>query len=387
MSDDFKTRLQQHAEHIKAKGQHCATEETTKQALILPFFAILGYDPADPLKVRSEYGADMPGVKASERVDYVLCCDKPVMFVEAKGHGANLDNHSGQIARYFNSSPDVKIAALTNGREWRFYTDLKHQNMMDSEPFLTVDLLELTDESAGQLARFCYDSFRADDLRSFAASRRNLCAFRDVIETTLRDVDTEFVRFVAQRAGLQEKLTARFLADNAPLVRQAVADAISGMVVSGLTRTPEPVAAQFIAPAPNGQDEINPDNPRIVTTAAEKRLLEIARDILGGVLSAPEDIVGKDTESYYTILYQGKTNRWLMRYAGDRVHPQIWIPVALTPEDDDMLKSMGMERGTGDSIILEKPEHLMRLSWLLFDILNYCKDDENFKRPAKEVQI
>lgn len=380
MSDDFKARLQQHAEHIKAKGQHCATEETTKQALILPFFAILGYDPTDPLKVRSEHGADMPGVKASERVDYVLCSDQPVMFVEAKGYGANLDNHSPQLMRYFNSTPDVKIAAITNGREWRFYTDLKHQNMMDGEPFLTVDLLELTDEAAGQLARFRYDSFRADDLRSFAASRRNLCAFRDVIETTLRDVDTEFVRFVAQRAGLQEKLTSRFLADNAPLVRQAVADAISGMVVSGLTRAPE--SAQPIAPA---QDEINPANPRIVTTAAEKRLLEIARDILEGVIP-PEEIGGKDTESYYTILYQGKANRWLMRYAADRARPQIWIPFDLTPEDDAMLKSINMERGTGNSIILEKPEHLMRLSWLLFDILNYCKDDENFKRPAKEVQ-
>lgn len=123
MTADFKARLQQHAEHIKAKGQHCTTEETTKQALILPFFAILGYDPADPLKVRSEHGADMPGVKASERVDYVLCCDNPVMFVEAKGYGANLDNHSPQLARYFNSTPDVKIAAITNGREWRFFTD------------------------------------------------------------------------------------------------------------------------------------------------------------------------------------------------------------------------------------------------------------------------
>ena len=379
MSDDFNTRLRQHVEHIKKVGEHCTTEETTKQALILPLLDILGFNPSDPLKVRAEHGADMPGVKSSERVDYVLCCDQPVMFVEAKGYGANLDNHSPQLLRYFNSSPDVKIAALTNGREWRFFTDLKHQNMMDSEPFLTVDLLDLTDDAASELARFCYDCFRPDELRSFAASRRNLGAFRGVIETALREVDAEFVRFIAQRAGLQEKLTPKFLGECAPLVRQAVADAISGMVVSGLNRSaqaaPEPDAAQ---------DEINPSNPRIITTAAEKRLLEIARDMLDGVID-PEELIGKDTESYYAILYQGKTNRWLLRYAADREHPQIWVPIAFTPEDDEWLKNIGMQRGTGDSIILDKPEHLMRLSGLLFDILSYCTNDENFKRPAKDV--
>ncbi|OFZ65816.1 MAG: hypothetical protein A2V79_08330 [Betaproteobacteria bacterium RBG_16_56_24] len=69
--DDFKTRLRQHAEHIKKVGEHCTTEETTKQALILPLLDILGFNPSDPLKVRAEHGADMPGVKSSERVDYV----------------------------------------------------------------------------------------------------------------------------------------------------------------------------------------------------------------------------------------------------------------------------------------------------------------------------
>lgn len=33
---DFKDRLTRHAEHIKNVCNHCTTEETTKQALILP---------------------------------------------------------------------------------------------------------------------------------------------------------------------------------------------------------------------------------------------------------------------------------------------------------------------------------------------------------------
>jgi len=56
----------------------------------------------------------------------------------------------------------------------------------------------------------------------------------------------------------------------------------------------------------------------------------------------------------------------------------------LTPliraEDDARLKALGMERGTGNHVILEKPEHITRLGWLLMASLDYCRNDENFKK-------
>lgn len=385
---EFKSRLANHVEHVKSAGAHCSTEETTKQALILPLLDILGFSPFDPLKVRAEYCADFPGVKASERVDYALFSNnQPVMFVEAKAYSQNLTNHSPQLSRYFNATPGVKIAAITNGKEWRFFTDLKHQNMMDDAPFLVVHLLALADDAADQLSRFRYDQFQPDSLRTFAESRMYLAAFRAAIETSLREVDAEFVRFIALRANLEGKLTAKFLESITPLVKHAVAEAVGGMVVSGLSAqpvaAPEQPAAQPVATASEPADNIDPDNPRIVTTSAEKRLLEIVKDMLGGAV-ASDDIVGKDTESYYAILYQGKNNRWLLRYNGDRARPQISLPRDLTPEDDARLKHIGMERGSGNHILLDKPEHIMRLSWLLFDALDYCKDDENF-RVKKEI--
>jgi hypothetical protein len=38
----FIERIHRHAEHIANVGSHCTTEETTKQALILPLLDILG---------------------------------------------------------------------------------------------------------------------------------------------------------------------------------------------------------------------------------------------------------------------------------------------------------------------------------------------------------
>jgi len=109
----FSERLRKHAEHVLTVGRHCATEETTKQALILPLLDILGFSPFDPTRVKAEYGADFPGAKVGERVDYALFChDVPVMFIEAKPYGAQLSNHSPQLSRYFNATPEVAKAAI-----------------------------------------------------------------------------------------------------------------------------------------------------------------------------------------------------------------------------------------------------------------------------------
>ncbi|VEH66681.1 Uncharacterized conserved protein [Rodentibacter pneumotropicus] len=59
----FKDRILSHAQHILRVGSHCTTEETTKQALILPFLDILGFSAYDPTKVKAEYMADFVGVK------------------------------------------------------------------------------------------------------------------------------------------------------------------------------------------------------------------------------------------------------------------------------------------------------------------------------------
>lgn len=381
----FKEKLLAHVEHIKNVASHCATEETTKQALILPFLNILDFNPFDPQKVKAEYGANLPGIKANERVDYALYSDgHPVMFVEAKSINEKLTNHAGQLARYFNSTPGVSIAAITNGREWRFFTDLKLPNVMDESPFLKVDFDALSDSDMEQLAQFRYGCFRPDRLRTFAEERVYQEQFQEIIESCLRDVDQDFVRFVANRASLGSKLTARVLDTITPLIKRAVADAISKMVVTGLS-APQMIAEAAAPVAVSSPDSskdyvVDPNNPKIITTAAELKLLSILKDMLSGVVSH-DDIVGKDTESYYTVLFQGKVNRWIVRYVGDRAKPLAYFPIELTELHKAGIAKRGLELGKdGNSVVLDKPESIMRLSEVIFDALAFSQDDGNFKR-------
>lgn len=373
---DFRERLLRHVEHVKTVGVHCDSEETTKQALILPVLDILGFSPYDPTKVKAEYGADVPGVKSTERVDYALFCGGvPVMFVEAKGYQENLTNHAPQLARYFNATPEVTIAAITNGKEWRFFTDLNDKNVMDKEPFLSVDFFNLLPSDPEQFSRFRHDQFQPEALRTLAEESVFLSAFKKTVKQSVLDCDADFVRYIVAKSTIQRTLTAKFLECVTPIVKQAVAQSMSDMVVNSLsTSHSEPAAQDTIEPIQMDADIVDPNNPKIITTAAERKFFALVQELL-----PDEPLAAKDTESYFTVLYQNKTNRWLVRYSGDKKRPSVQFINKLTDSNINEVKRAGLEIGPGDQIVIDKPENLLRISGLLFDALAFCQNDENFK--------
>lgn len=381
--ENFKQRINEHSEHVRKVGLHCSTEETTKQALILPLLDILGFSPYNPMKVKAEYSADFPGAKVTERVDYALfSAGVPVIFIEAKAYNEDLTNHCPQLSRYYNATPEVTVSAITNGREWRFFTDLVNRNIMDKEPFLVINLEKPDDDIAEQLHRFHFDELEPDALRALAEENIYLTAFKDVITSSLRECDIDFVRYVVSRADIKRQMTARFLESVQPIVKQAVAQSVSTMVASSLSTSSkaENGAAEKAVVVDKDAPIINPDNPNIITTAEERRLLAICHEIL-----PDEDLQARDTETYYSILYEGKTNRWLLRFWGDRRRPSMQFIQPLTNAHKNEAERAGLEVTERGQILLDKPENLYRVAGLLRDALDYCKDDENFRRGARRV--
>jgi len=58
--------------------------------------------------------------------------------------------------------------------------------------------------------------------------------------------------------------------------------------------------------------------------------------------------------------------------------------VPLTDERKHEIARAGLQLGTGDTILLGQPEHLARISGIVFDALAYCQDDANFKRSSHD---
>jgi hypothetical protein len=118
----------------------CTNEESTKLHLILPFIDLLGYNYADPFEVCPEHAADFD-TRHSNKVDFAIVSGgHPVIAVECKQVGASLMAARGQLRAYYSALPTAKLAILTNGIAFEFFVDSEDENLMDEEPFLTLDL-------------------------------------------------------------------------------------------------------------------------------------------------------------------------------------------------------------------------------------------------------
>ena len=99
---DFIDHLRVLAARISNTRALISTEEATKNAMVMPFIQILGYNVFDPLEVTPELVADV-GTKKGEKVDYAILKDgKPIILFECKKAGSDLHiNHASQLFRYF----------------------------------------------------------------------------------------------------------------------------------------------------------------------------------------------------------------------------------------------------------------------------------------------
>jgi hypothetical protein len=168
-------------------------EEATKQSLVLPLLDALGYDIWNPAEVCPEYEADFAIRKygQKEKVDLALFLqDVPRIYVEVKSVDEPLDGHEGQLSRYFNATPTVSLAVLTNGIEYRFYTDTAEANVMDPRPFHTARF-DALDQGLEVLARFQKSVFSPEAIREYARELNYTARIVDFLrdKLDLRDRD------------------------------------------------------------------------------------------------------------------------------------------------------------------------------------------------------
>jgi len=232
---EFKEELQLLSKQIAERRIHVTNEEMTKQSLILPFIQVLGFDIYNPLETRPEYTADF-GKKKGERVDYAIFKNSiPVMFFEAKSVNEKLPNHDAQLCRYFNSTKDVALGVITNGIEYRFFTDLDDTNIMDDKPFLEVDITKLKESDFENLAKFKKESFDKESLVRCAEELTYASTLDTHIKELLKNPSDEFIRFLIKDFAFQ-RVTSGIVDKFRPIVKQSISNAVLDMVSDGLYR-------------------------------------------------------------------------------------------------------------------------------------------------------
>jgi len=278
------------------------TEEATKNAIVMPFLRVLGFDVFDPKQVIPEYVADV-GLKKGEKIDYACKIgDRIEYLVEAKSVATNLrDAQYSQLFRYFHTS-DANIGILTNGLQIWFFTDLEAPNKMDAAPFFKFDLLSYDDNDLKELEKFHKNNFSIENIQAAASSLKYLRGAKSFIEAQWANPDEEFVRLVA-RGFYEGKLTGSVVNDLKPIVRRAFDDLFR-------QRAKHKIDVAF----ENGADEAIPavDEKKIETTPDEMQGFLIIRAIAAEVAPVSR-IAIRDAQSYCAVLFDDNNRKPIAR--------------------------------------------------------------------------
>lgn len=309
---DLIDQLKAIAARIPQQIPHTQTEEATKNAFVMPFIRALGYDIFDPTEVVPELVADV-GVKKGEKVDYAIMKEgRPIILFECKWCGVNLDDvHPTQLYRYF-SATDARIAVLTNGIEYRFYTDLDEPNKMDAKPFLVFNMADVQESSAAELKKLAKGSFDEAAILSTASELKYTREIKRFFAQQLATPSDEFIRFVSAHI-YSGKLTQRVLADFKPTVLKAFRQFISEQINERLrTALEQPTPEAQPAPPGTTAPEAPGEDTGIVTTAEEIEGLFVVRAIVCDTID-PNRVVARDVRSYFGVLLDDNNRKPICR--------------------------------------------------------------------------
>ncbi len=289
------------------------TEEATKTAFIMPFMQALGYNVFDPSEVTPELNADV-GLKKGEKIDYAILRDgKPIMIFECKNHSANLDiEHVSQLYRYF-SCTECRIAVLTNGIEYRFFTDLEASNRMDTKPFLVFRLTEFPDSLIGDLKKLTKDAFNLESVLSSANELKYLREMKSLLALQASQPSEEFVRFLATGIGVT-RMTPAVKEQFTELARKAINEYVAERLNQKLKSALGTPSVTFETSSP--QDEpsrVSDESPeKVITTAEELEGYYIVKAIVREELP-PSRVTWRDAQSYFAIFADNNNRKPICR--------------------------------------------------------------------------
>jgi hypothetical protein len=191
--------------NFEQKTENCANEAQTKKFLIDPFFLLLNYGHEDLIP---EYEADF-GERVSNKVDYAIkLTKKDLIIIECKKLNSKLtDKEAGQLSGYFQNAKNSRIAILTNGKEYRFYSDVALTNTMDSKPFFVFDLTNYTDSDIENLLDFDARIIRTNDIISKAQESVFIEDFENTFYKEMTNPSTEFLKFIHKRMNFKSKFS------------------------------------------------------------------------------------------------------------------------------------------------------------------------------------
>jgi len=190
--------------------ERCTNESQTRFTLIEPILEILAYSRTDDMVTEVSAGFG----EKNDRADIGLYVNnkntslKPEIVVECKKYGKKLtDKEASQLNNYYMNTPSAKLAILTNGMDWKFYTSdtSSKESTLHPIPFIEFSLSEIDDSVIEYLTMFKRDVIQSSfkEILEEAQEFYFLNKFGDAFFEELLNPSDEFIRSIFTRMGGQ----------------------------------------------------------------------------------------------------------------------------------------------------------------------------------------
>ena len=316
---DFKDAILQLADRISKLKDNIKTEEATKNAFIMPMISALGYDVFNPLEVVPELDCDLVK-KKGEKIDYAIIKEGvPILLIECKHIDQDLTLHDTQLQKYFVAS-NARFGVLTNGIEYRFYTDLDKQNIMDERPFLVVNMLEISEAEIEQLKKFHKSYYDVEEILSTAQELKYMTDVKGILNKEFANPSKEFVKYIIRpiySGQIKENVLDLFT----PIVKKSIASIIKERIAEKLNLAiktndgPVPATQEPEQPKeeelPEGVVALDKETG-VTTTQEEIDAFLIVKAILRQVVDIHR-VYYRDTLSYFGILLDDNNRKPICR--------------------------------------------------------------------------
>jgi len=245
-------------------------------------------------------------LKKGERVDYAVLKDgKPVILIECKTVTDKLDRADSQLFRYFHTTT-AKFAILTNGIDYKFYTDLIEKNKMDEKPFLNISITNLKEQDIVELKKFHKTFFDVNQIVSTASELKYLNEIKAILATELENTSEGFAKYFITEvyAG---RATVTVVEQFKAIVKKALNQFTSEIVTARLKSVMDKEKE-----AEKIEAEKEAENKTIETTAEELEAYFIIKGILRQRIDCSR-IYYRDVQSYFSVLIDDSNRKQICR--------------------------------------------------------------------------
>jgi hypothetical protein len=338
--EGYVKRVKELAGHVRGN------EQATKQSLIGPFFTMLGYDLTDPRECLPEYKADFGKDRSTKPIDWAFKHNGNfAFFVEAKEIGRRLAGFDEQLADYFAKDPNVKLGILTNGAQWRFFTDVVNANVMDKEPFARWDVMADDVPPYDVLTLIQKSQFNPELIRTYAQRQRAQNLLVQEL-TRLLEPSNEFTKLAVANIETRN-------------LTQAVVDGWKPTVANAVQEWAKQRTLTAVLAAPNSKRET--EGGKVETTREELDAFEAIKKLLG-----PERPVAFEDSVAYFKVHLVERRTWVCaRLLMNRKVPSLWVPL---PAEDVVTLAPGLSTsvsGTWTGVMLNTDGDVSELGALV----------------------